>query len=265
MPGNVSFTGSVPANYDKYLGPYLFEPYALDVIQRLANDNCKQLLEIACGTGRVTNHLVTLLPADGRLVATDLNADMIAVASSIVKDKRVEWKVADAQELPFNNDQFDHVICQYGVMFFPDKPKAFGETFRVLKPGGKFIFATWDSIDKNPAYFIQQLIEEIYKDAAPDFFTSGPYSFYDRNVIEKMLQDAGFKSIKIEEVAKTTDFGGAKNFVNGFVDGTPLSGFMDLQPEGTRERFKQQVLDRLAGMQQPPYTSMQAFVCEGIK
>src|SRR6476661_6264867 len=146
MSSLTAFAGSVPANYDRYLGPLLFEPYALDLVERLKNDQLKQVLEIACGTGRVTRHLTKLVEADGRLVASDLNPDMIAQAKTQLTGERVQWQVADAQQLPFDANSFDHVICQFGVMFFPDKPAAFREAYRVMQPGGKYIFSVWDNM-----------------------------------------------------------------------------------------------------------------------
>ena len=125
MASNVAFAGSVPANYEQYLGPVLFEPYALDIMNRLPKASLNNVLEIACGTGRVTKHLLGAVSKNGKLVATDLNADMMTVAKEKADDSRIEWKTADAQELPFADNSFDAVICQYGVMFFPDKPKAF--------------------------------------------------------------------------------------------------------------------------------------------
>src|SRR5438128_697292 len=140
MSSTTSFTGSIPSNYDQYLGPFLFEPYAIDLVKRLPHQGLKNVLEIACGTGRVTQHLVGELADDGNLIATDLNPDMITLARQKVSDGRIRWQAADAQQLPFGDNTFDAVVCQYGVMFFPDKPKAFAEAHRVLKNGGKFIF-----------------------------------------------------------------------------------------------------------------------------
>lgn len=118
MSVTLVFNGSVPANYEKYSGASVFEPYALDIIERIKNDEIKNVLEIACGTGRVTSHLTKLIPEGEVLYATDISADMIAIAKTIVTDNKVKWQLADAHDLPFDNSAFDHVVCQFGVMFF---------------------------------------------------------------------------------------------------------------------------------------------------
>src|SRR6185369_819988 len=121
------FTGSIPTLYDKYLGSMIFQPYADDMAQRLSGLRQGSVLEIAAGTGIVTQALINMLPPAVSIVATDLNQAMIDVAA--VKDtaNRVSWQQVDAQILPFPDASFDAVVCQFGVMFFPDKPKAFRE------------------------------------------------------------------------------------------------------------------------------------------
>jgi len=267
MSGTSLFSGSIPQNYDKYLGPYLFEPYAIDLAGRLKSDNCKALLELACGTGRVTNHLGTILPQDGKLVATDLNSDMLEIAKSKVHDSRVEWQVVDAQELPFNNSTFDHVICQFGIMFFPDKQKAFKEAYRVLDEKGKFVFSTWGSLEENRrAGLIKDILEEIFNEEAPDFLQKGPYSFYDGDTIKSYSTNAGFKSISIVAVQKTAEYKDVNDYINGFVDGTPLSAFLQKKEDSVRQDVKKklrQALTQEAG--EILRSEMLAYICTAVK
>jgi ubiquinone/menaquinone biosynthesis C-methylase UbiE len=246
MSSLTAFAGSVPANYDRYLGPLLFEPYALDLVERLKNDQFKKALEIACGTGRVTRHLLSLITGDGSLLATDLNPDMIAEAKTQVKDERVCWQVADAQQLPFDENSFDHVICQFGVMFFPDKEAAFREAYRVLKPGGKYIFSVWDDMTYNPrVYILSKVMDELFKEEAPDFFKKGPYSYFDKSVIKKNLEKAGFQNISIDIVQKTTQLKNIDEVIIGFVDGSPLRSFIADKPETVQEKVRQRLREEL--------------------
>src|ERR1043165_3264072 len=143
MEKTAAFAGSIPANYERYLGPFLFEPYALDLVSRLQDKKYNDILEIACGTGRVTKHLASSVKHD-TLTATDLNQDMIDIAKTRVPNKNIKWQQADALELPFKDNSFDLVVIQFGVMFFPDKSKGLSEAYRVLKPGGKLIYNTWN-------------------------------------------------------------------------------------------------------------------------
>lgn len=240
------FAGSVPANYDKYLGPILFEPYALDLIERLKKDNVEHLLELACGTGRVTKHLVDLIPGNGSLVATDLNPGMLEIAKEKVGSAEIDWKVANAQELPFENAQFDHIVCQFGVMFFPDKEESFREANRVLTLGGKYVFNVWESLEKNPrSDMIWQTIKEMFRDDSPEFFQKGPYSFNDKEIIEQFLLKAGFKNVKIEVVAKTPKYNEPGDLITGFAEGSSLYNYLAEKDEGTRRRFKTLLRQRL--------------------
>jgi ubiquinone/menaquinone biosynthesis C-methylase UbiE len=143
------FAGSIPKLYDTYLVPLIFEPYAADLVNRLRATTLSLVLEIAAGTGVVTRALASALPESATIVATDLNQAMLDQASVVGTKRAVEWRQADAMQLPFPDATFDAVACQFGVMFFPDKPKAFSEARRVLKPGGIFIFNVWDRIEDN--------------------------------------------------------------------------------------------------------------------
>jgi ubiquinone/menaquinone biosynthesis C-methylase UbiE len=263
-----AFAGSVPANYDQYLGPVLFEPYAIDLVSRINKASYKNVLELACGTGRVTKHLVSSLPAQGSLIATDLNKDMLNVAKNIIPGTHVKWMVVDAQELPFDENTFDHIICQFGVMFFPDKKKGFDEAYRVLQTNGRFLFNVWDSLEMNPrSAIIKQIMQEIMGDEAPDFLSKGPYSYYDKDIIEASLESAGFKNIKLEVVQKTAYYAFAEDLIKGFVDGSPLSAYLVQQSPSLQQKIK----DRLKQVIVAEFgetriiSPMQAIVCSASK
>src|SRR5450432_665365 len=146
---DTAFAGSIPKLYETLLVPLIFEPYAADLARRLASRTLSRVLEIAAGTGVVTRHLASSLPEHAAIVATDLNQPMLDMASGIGASRPVEWRRADAMQLPFGDGEFDAVVCQFGVMFFPDKPKAFSEARRVLAPGGTLLFNVWDRIEEN--------------------------------------------------------------------------------------------------------------------
>ena len=144
-----TFVGAIPEIYDQYLVPLIFEPYAVDLAARLARLPLTTVLELAAGTGVVTRRLALGLPATVAITATDLNQPMLDRAAAVGTSRPVSWRLADALELPFADASFDAVVCQFGAMFFPDKPRAFAEARRVLKPGGTFIFNVWDRIEAN--------------------------------------------------------------------------------------------------------------------
>jgi ubiquinone/menaquinone biosynthesis C-methylase UbiE len=147
---HAQFAGSIPAAYDRYLGPVLFQSYAEDLVARLQVPQDGSVLELACGTGIVTRELRNRLPATAKLVATDLNEPMFQhAARKFAEGETVEWRQADACSLPFGDGIFDAILCQFGIMFVRDKGLAAREARRVLKPGGPFLFNVWDAIEHN--------------------------------------------------------------------------------------------------------------------
>src|SRR5205085_1947752 len=143
------FAGSIPRLYEDYFVPLIFAPYAEDLADRVAARSPARILEIAAGTGVVTRALLARLPESATIVATDLNPAMLETAKQVGTSRPVQWKPADAMQLPFGDGEFDAVVCQFGVMFFPDKGRAFAEARRVLRPGGAFVFNAWDRIEDN--------------------------------------------------------------------------------------------------------------------
>ena len=266
MEQNVTFAGSIPANYEKYLGPFLFEPYALDLVSRLQDKKYPQILELACGTGRVTAQLAKSVKHD-TITATDLNPDMIEVAKTIVDDKNVKWQSADALELPFDDNTFDAVVCQYGIMFFPDKLKGLQEAYRVLKPGGKLIFNTWDNVENNPAIHEgRKIIESYFGDDPPPFYNI-PFSMYDENELQKLMNDAGFKNIKTTLVKKEGISESAAGLAIGMVEGNPIFLSINEKDPSLIEPIKKHVEKVLAEKfgDKPLKSKLQAWVCEGEK
>ena len=174
------FTGSIPELYDTYLVPLIFEPYAVDLVNRLASRSPTRVLEIAAGSGVVTRTLASVLPDSVSIVATDLNQPMLDQASTLGTERPVEWRQADAMQLPFQDGMFDAVVCQFGVMFFPGKSKAFAEAHRVLSPGGAFIFNVWDRIKENEfADTVTKALESLFPTDPPRFLARTPHGYYD--------------------------------------------------------------------------------------
>ncbi|MBO9660462.1 MAG: methyltransferase domain-containing protein, partial [Chitinophagaceae bacterium] len=201
-PTDKSSSGS-PANtaihYDQFFGPFYFEPYAVEIAKRIIPDDISVALEIAAGTGRVTNHIRTRIPTQAKLIASDISEDMLAVAKSKLSNADIEWQNIDAQQLPFNDSSIDVVVCCFGYMFVPDKPKAFAEVYRVLKPGGQFLLTTWDKLENNTASWCARSIATKYLEGPlPDSYNL-PTSMHDEAVIRSLLQDAGFAKMSIEK------------------------------------------------------------------
>src|SRR5437899_7054178 len=143
------FSGSIPEYYDSILGPAQLNALAADLVRRIPVRPKGDVLELACGTGIVTQRLRERVDSTFRLVATDLSEPMLAYARNKVKGK-IDWRLADAAALPFKDDTFGAVVCSLGVMFVPEKAKFFSEARRVLLEGGTLLFNAWDQLERNP-------------------------------------------------------------------------------------------------------------------
>ena len=218
------FAGSIPRLYDTYLVPLIFEPYATDLANRLASRSVTRVLEVAAGTGVVTRALATALPDKVSIIATDLNQAMLDRASAVGTNRAVEWRQADAMQLPFPDGTFDAVVCQFGVMFFPDKSKAFSQARRVLRPGGVFIFNIWDRIEENEfADTVTTALASVFPENPPRFMARTPHGYHDRRTVERDLVSGGFTAPPgIDTVAARSRAASARIPAIAYCQGTPL-------------------------------------------
>jgi len=232
--GDTVFTGSIPALYDRYLGPLLFEPFARDTARRVADLRPARVLETAAGTGIVTAALAGRLPATAMLVATDLNQAMIDHAATKPALKRVELRQADAMALPFVDAAFDVVVCQFGVMFFPDRVTGYREARRVLAPGGRFVLSVWGSLEHNPmTRVVVEAVAARYPQNPPRFLARTPHGHHDADVIRRDLAAAGFGPVAVETVTLPSRAPSAGDAATGLCQGTPMRGEIEaLDPSG---------------------------------
>lgn len=215
-----AFAGSIPALYDRHLGPMLFAPYAADLVRRLGA--AERVLETAAGTGIATRALAGALP-DAAITATDLNQPMLDLAAQRLESPRVTWRPANALELPFADDGFDAVVCQFGAMFFPDKPAAFAEARRVLRPGGRFLFSVWDRLAENEiTEVVHDAVAALFPDDPPGFLARAPHGYHEVERIRADLRAAGFGRIEVETVALPARAPSAADPALGFCQGSPL-------------------------------------------
>ncbi|HTE26472.1 class I SAM-dependent methyltransferase [Flavitalea sp.] len=206
-------------HYDQFYGPLFFEPYAIEVARRIDPAGLSMVLEIAAGTGRVTRHIRERIPPQAKLIASDISNDMLVVAKSKLDHLDISWQNIDAQQLPFSDNSIDLVVCCFGYMFVPDKPKAFAEVYRVLKPGGQFLFTTWDKLEHNGASYTSTSIAKQYLEGPlPESYDLAT-SMSDEAAITPLLQNAGFSKMLIEKVELASVSTSAKEAANGLTEG----------------------------------------------
>jgi ubiquinone/menaquinone biosynthesis C-methylase UbiE len=219
---STAFVGNIPQYYDNYLGPLIFVDYAAEMARRLAGLKPARVLETAAGTGIVTRALRDALPAGVPITATDLAAPMLDVARPKFRaGEAVAFQPADAMALPFGDASFDAVVCQFGVMFYPDKDKGYREVHRVLQPSGTYLFSVWDSHAHNPFGRITYEVVSTFFPKDPPQFQKVPFS-YPFDPIKDSLTDAGFTEITASVIRLQKAVPSAREFARGFVCGSPV-------------------------------------------
>ncbi|QND20537.1 methyltransferase domain-containing protein [Rhizobium leguminosarum bv. viciae] len=258
------FEEGVAEFYDSLLVPILFEPYASEmaiVAERLKPGS---ILEVAAGTGALTRALrVTLDPAT-EIVATDLSQAMIDVGAPSLTMSRTHWMHADAQNLPFASSMFDLVVCQFGVMFFPDKLKAYDEAKRVLRSGGRFLFTTWDSLPANDfARCVDECLASLFPSNPPDFLRNLSYSYFDIASIKAQMSSAGFDAISCDRI-ELTSVAAAHDIAAAFCQGTPLREEIESRAPARISEIVDEVAEQMESRHGVrPCGGMSAFVVVG--
>ncbi|MGH2564731.1 MAG: class I SAM-dependent methyltransferase [Ginsengibacter sp.] len=263
---SIAFNGSIPENYDKYLGGFIFEPYALDLLSRIDITKDKNVLELACGTGRLTRHLVDYLPGDAVVTATDINPAMLRVGQEKILSFNIFWDTVDISNIPYEEEQFDLVICQFGLMFVPDKLKAITGIQRVLKKGGRLLFSVWGDIDENDLWKIGHSVIQRYLNL-PVNGEIGPFSMTDEKATLALLQQGGFRYCDVDPVKITAVSPTAADAAKGFVLGLPFyTAIMNNDPlrlnqiqDSLSEALANELGDR------PLRSRLRAWIFEGVK
>ena len=217
-----AFAGTLAEFYDRYLVPFLFAPYAEVVAGRAKGLRPRRVLETAAGTGVVTEALSRTLPSDVVITATDLNLPMIERGKARPGMERVVWQQADAMKLPFSDAAFDLIVCQFGVMFFPDKQASFRESFRVLAPGGTYLFVLWDdwaTMADSPHWTAALAVGDMLGRDPHTLLNPG---YFDEPTIRADLEAVGFRDVSIDRIARPSRAASARDAAVITVEGSLL-------------------------------------------
>jgi len=242
------FVGSIPEIYDTYLVPLIFESYAQDLAQRVGVLDPASVLETAAGSGVVARALAATLSSDAQYTVTDLNQPMLDHAASKQEtDPRITWRQADAMALPFDDESFDVVVCQFGVMFYPDRIGGYAEAYRVLKPGGTLVFNVWDRIETNEfADVVTAAAATVFPDDPPRFLPRTPHGYHDERLIRDELGEAGFADLSYESLDAVSSAPSPRHPAVAYCQGTPLRNEIEERDASLLDRVTECAADAIS-------------------
>jgi len=224
-----SLSGSAAEMYERNMVPAIFEPFARDLLEFVDLKKGESVLDVACGTGIVARLAWPKLAPTGRVVGLDVNRGMLEVAGNAARQSGadIKWAEGSVSEMPLHPGEFDVVLCQHGLQYFPDKPVALKEMRRVLGGRGRLVFNVWRPISFNAGHlvFSDVLQRRVSEEAAAT--RRAPFIFSDRNQIRTLVTDAGFHDVIVSLTARVARFASAEAMVRIMIAGTPLGATMN--------------------------------------
>ncbi|BCH16332.1 MULTISPECIES: class I SAM-dependent methyltransferase [unclassified Mesorhizobium] len=208
LPSYAMGQESFPEMYERWLVGPLFRPWAEVTFDEVKLTPGHRVLDIACGTGIVARVARERLGAAGYVAGIDISPDMLAVARSVAPD--IDWREGNASALPLaDGEQFDVVVCQQGLQFFPDKQAAVAEMRRALAQGGRLAVATWRSDEEIP--FFRELRRVAERHLGP--VADQRYGYGEADPLEALLRDAGFSDVRSKKLSRTIRFEESEPFL----------------------------------------------------
>lgn len=229
MPKNAATTGQVTKSaaeiYDEFFVPALFGEWAGPLCDAVGIKPGDAVLDVACGTGATTREAAARNRPNGRVAGLDRNSGMLAVAQA--KAPSIEWFESMAEDMPFDDNSFDSVLCQFGLMFFEDPVQALQEMRRVLRPGGRIALSVWDSAGNSPGYAeMIALIDEMFGTVAADALRA-PFVLGDRAALRAVLDKAGLQGARLAICSGNARFASIRDWVRMDVRGWTLADLID--------------------------------------
>ena len=235
--GQWQIVGNAAENYEQYLVPTIFGPWAENLLDIVEPKFGEHVLDLACGTGVLARLVAQRIGKSGRVVGLDVNQGMLVVARSVAPSDPIEWQEASALSLPFEPGSFDVVVCQQGLQFFPDRPLALAEVRRVLRRGGRVGISSWRGIAQAPGFEVLagSVSDHLGKDAAAPL--RGPFGLADESMLRGLLVDAGFRDVFIRSAVRTLEFPSADAFAMRYLSASPLASIVTQLPQESREQL----------------------------
>jgi ubiquinone/menaquinone biosynthesis C-methylase UbiE len=237
-----NFSGTAAENYQRYFVPAIGTPVSATLLSAADLKPGERVVDVACGTGVIARLAATQVGPTGSVNGIDLAPDMIDVASRNPNPGvNIDWRVADAVDLPLDGGSCDVALCQMGLMFMADKVAALAEMRRVLAPGGRAVINTPGRIQPPLELMAEALGDHIGPDLGP--FVHAVFSMHDPDAVSALLNNAGFEGVEATETTATLDLPGPAHFLWQYINLTPMGQFVEPAPDDAKQALEQQVVD----------------------
>jgi ubiquinone/menaquinone biosynthesis C-methylase UbiE len=249
--GHWQLEGSAAELYQRYLVPAITTKWADDLVHRAQLCTGEDVLDVACGTG-VVARLAARKVTPGHVTGLDLNSGMLAVARNVSNGREaISWKAGSALDLPFPSGHFDVFLCQLGLQFFPDQPKALREMRRVVLDSGRVALSVYSPIERTPGAnaFVRALDELLGPEASR--IKRGEHSFASPAQLEKLLRDAGFGAVVVHTVVQTIVFPSVLDYVRFELLATPMTVLLKDEIDPERQAIISSVAAKAASLSAP--------------
>jgi ubiquinone/menaquinone biosynthesis C-methylase UbiE len=211
--------------YEEFFIPALFQEWTERVSVAAQIETGDKVLDVACGTGVLARFVYEKVGESGSVVGVDINDGMLAVAES--KNPNIEWRRSAAEKLPFEENTFEKVVSQFGLMFFEDRTEALREMARVLKPNGILAVAVWDSLETSPGYAeMTELLRRLFGEKIASALEA-PFVLGDKKILSELFAEAGMENAEIKTMIGKARFPSIESWVHTDIKGWTLAEAID--------------------------------------
>lgn len=238
---DASFASSAPENYERYFVPAIGEPVAMDMMELAALRSGERVLDVGCGTGVVARLAAERVAPDGAVTGVDINPGMLVVARSVAASAiPIEYHEASAEAMPLPDESFDVALCQMSLQFMTDRRGALAEMRRVLVRNGRVVV----SLPGPASALFEELADAMGRHISPRAagFVKQVFSMYDVAEVRDLLDEAGFRDVRVEAQNKELSLPPARDFLWQYVHSTPLAALVREVDDAIRAALEEEVV-----------------------
>jgi len=248
--------------YQNILKPAILGPFAEAVVDFVTLQSGERVVDVGCGTGAAARYAAEVVGSSGQVTGVDVNAGMLDVARSLPAGQgaSIEWREANAAQLPLDDHSVDAVLCAQTLQFLPEKIAALSEMRRVVTPGGRVAVSLWCDIEESPYFYT--LVEAVARHIGPDTAAGlkSAFALSDADEIYNLLEEAGLEQIEMTVRQLDLPLSNLTKFVPRHISATPMTTGFSRATEAVQQTVIREIVEQLSqyeinGQAQIPFKS----------